>query len=111
MKFFKDILSLFVGMLIWIATPYLVRLFDNTAGADDPGIIQALIFKSVIILTGHFFTKVFMRLFWPSLDYYLATFFNKEFQFKTITRECLTKLILSSFFYLAVMLCWVIAAV
>lgn len=103
----KDIVALVIAIVLWTYSSDIIRLFDPTAGADDPGILQALIFKAVILLTVHFFTKMFLRIFWPSVDDYLATMFNFEFR----QDICYKRYWLAAFCYFTCMMAWVIAAV
>jgi len=103
MKWIKDIASLAAAIVIWVSSSYLIRLWDPTAGADDPGILQAMVFATVAFLFFHFTTKVYMRLFWPTLDYYLKSgLFDAEFKTK---ETCYPR------YYLAFLCYWLCMAV
>jgi hypothetical protein len=103
----KDIIALAIAMMLWYFSADVIRLFDPTAGADDMGIMQAVLFKAVILLVGHFFTKMFMRLFWTAVDEYLQGAFNHEFRLDT----CYRRYYLALLCYWLCMIAWVIAAI
>lgn len=97
-KWIKDIAALIIAILLWQYSADIIRWFDPTAGADDPGIIQAVVFACVAFLMFHFFTKLYMRMAWPTLDDYLASGrFDSEFKSR---KEC------SQRYYLAALCYW-----
>jgi hypothetical protein len=106
MKWIKDIASLIAAIIVWQSSSYLIRIYDPTAGADDPGILQAIAFTTVAFLFFHFTTKIYMRLFWPTLDKYLASgLFDAEFKTKA---TCAQRYYLA---FLCYWLCMVVQAI
>jgi len=96
----KDIVTILLAVSIWWFTPYLTRMLDPTAGVDDAGFLQGISFALVKFLIYHSFIKIFMKMFWPDLDSYLAQVFCKSYATTTLWQEYYLPVI----FYLASMI-------
>jgi hypothetical protein len=96
----SEVLTIPAGIGLWSVSDDLLRLADPTAGTFDAGVFQLILFSIIGFLVLHGFTRVFMKLQWPTLDGYLDTQFNKEFFNPTVTPWQRLKLSSAVFFAL-----------
>lgn len=56
-----------LALIIWILSPYLIRIIDPTASLYDAGIFQIIIFGSISFLFAHGLVWIVFKLTWPQL--------------------------------------------
>lgn len=88
MKRWNEYMPLLAALLVWLIIGPIIRVFDPSAGIDDAGLMQALVFGLVIYFAACVFSWIALRLVFPLIGRFVdelmeSTFnvsTNKEFQ-------------------------------
>lgn len=78
-KFFKEYAALFAALVLFLASPYIIRIFYPTAGAYDPGVLQL---QAITIFTYAVYQAITWSItkgIWPAIGKYMKSGFNNDF--------------------------------
>jgi hypothetical protein len=64
-------MPLVIALLVWIFIGPLIRWFSPTAGTDDAGLFQALVFGLVLYFAACGFSWIALRLVFPKISEYV----------------------------------------
>lgn len=53
LKLWPEWFSLPAGLLLWVASPYILQWYDPTAATFDAGVFQAIVFSIMCMLIGN----------------------------------------------------------
>ena len=96
----SELMTLPAAVGLWSLSDDLLRLADPSAGTFDAGVFQLLLFGVISFLVIHGFTRLFMKLQWPTVDRYLDGQFNQDFNHSSVTPWDRLKLSAAVFFAL-----------
>ena len=95
----EELAGILLALLLFLVSPFLLRLLDPTAGAYDAGVLHIIVFSLVALLTFSFLAWVGIKLNFKEVFDYLQTDFTKDFA--TLDKWQKTKIsLLLYFFYL-----------
>ncbi|MFK5948798.1 MAG: hypothetical protein QM500_08535 [Methylococcales bacterium] len=83
MKFFKrwnEFLPFLLALPIWWLSGFVTRMIDPTAGTDDLGLFQALVFGLVIYFAACAFSWFALRTIFPIIGKYVDDQLGEEFK-------------------------------
>jgi len=87
LKRYNEYLPLLLALPVWWLSKYFTRWIDPTAGVDDAGLFQALIFGIVLYFAAQACAWFSMRMAFPTIgefiDKYIAGVFIKKIDDKT----------------------------
>ncbi len=76
---FNEYLPLLIALPVWWFSGRVTRMIDPTAGVDDAGLFQALVFGLVLYFAACAFSWMAMRIVFPTItrfvDNYIASVF------------------------------------
>ncbi len=67
MKRWHEYIPVVVALLVWLVIGPVIRLFSPTAGTDDAGLLQALVFGLVLYFAACAFSWFALRTIFPSI--------------------------------------------
>jgi hypothetical protein len=82
-NFFKrwnEFLPFLLALPIWWLSGFVTRMIDPTAGTDDLGLFQALVFGLVIYFAACAFSWFALRTIFPTIGKYVDDQLGKEFE-------------------------------
>ncbi len=93
---FKGLIISAVSFLIF---PYLIRMFDSSAAAIDPGVLSGIILAIAAVLFFQATTWWVIKAIWPSFAMYSCNHFAEHFK----SLRAVEKVIIYLAFYLALL--------
>jgi hypothetical protein len=99
LKFLKEYTALIMALVVFFAFPYIVRLWDPTAGSYDAGVLQVIVMATVQFAIYQAITWSVVKNIWPAIGVYMKSFFNNDF----LNLEPWQRIMFSLFVYFAVL--------
>ena len=78
-KSYPELLSVPIGLLVWVASIHVLRWFDPTSGVFDAGVFQIPIFAIIQLFVFVSIAWLLMGLVFGTLRKYLANDFKTDF--------------------------------
>lgn len=79
-KRWNEFLPFLIALPVWLFSGFITRIIDPTAGTDDLGLFQALIFGLVIYFAACTFSWIALRLIFPKIGIYVDDVLGEEFE-------------------------------
>lgn len=80
LKRWQEYIPAIVALLVWMIAGPVVRLFSPTAGTDDAGLVQALIFGLVLYFAACAFSWFALRTVFPGIGKFVDNQMSDEIQ-------------------------------
>ena len=79
-KRWNEYIPFLLALPIWWISGFITRVIDPTAGTDDLGLFQALVFGLVIYFAACTFSWIALRTIFPKIGVYVDDMLGKEFE-------------------------------
>lgn len=74
----NELLSIPIALLLWWASPVLIRWLDPTAATYDGGIFQQIIFAVIAVLVFHGMAWLLLKITFPHVYQYMDTLLEQN---------------------------------
>jgi uncharacterized membrane protein len=82
-KHWNEYIPFVVALIVWAFSGTILRMIDPTAGVDDAGLFQALVFGLVMYFAATAFSWVALRIVFPNIGKFVDDYLGQIFSVHT----------------------------
>lgn len=93
----NEFITIPIAFILWILSPFLLRMMDPTSAVYDAGIFQVILFTTIQMLFYNGLIWLVLKITWPKLYHFLDDIFEVDGEIKGLSTWERVKIVLFIF--------------